>query len=116
MYRPWAAFNRSPCASSCKIAARQSLGKLQVARGQSDLGFGNYASCTRHRLLRAESADRTSQQKPGARKIAKLGHRNAPKCQRRSIVAQCDPLEGPEGITGRQRATSGGNQRIHDTR
>ena len=88
-------------------------GPAQVARDERDLGLGDDAPRAGHRLFRTEGARRTSQQSLRANEIAELRHRDAAKRERRRVVAQGDPLQCAEGITRRERARRGRDQRVH---
>src|SRR6267378_4316052 len=85
----------------------------QVARGERDLGLGDHAPRAGHGLSRTEGARGTSQQRLRANEIAELRHRDASKRERRRVVAQGDPVQRAEGITRRERACCGRDQRIH---
>lgn len=45
--------------------------------------------------------------------VAELGHCDAAQGERRWVVAQCHQLERTERITGRQRASSRGDEGVH---
>jgi len=86
---------------------------LQIARDESDLGFGHNTSRPGHSLARAESPSCPAQEYLRANEIAKLGHGNAAKGESRRILSQGDALQGTQGIAGRQRARRGRDQRVH---
>ena len=88
-------------------------GKAQIARDECNLGLGNDAPRTGHRLLRAEGARRLSQQRLGPNEIAELSHRDAAKRQRRRVVAQSDPLQGAKGVARCEGLRRGSDQRVH---
>jgi hypothetical protein len=67
-------------------------GRAQVARDERNLGLRHDAPRLRHRMFRAKSARRLSQQRLCPDEIAQLCHRNAAKRQRRRVIAQCNPL------------------------
>ena len=85
----------------------------QVARDERDLGLGDDAPRAGHGLFRTEGARRTSQESLRANEIAELRHRDASKRERRRVVAQGDPLQRAEGITRRECARRGRDQRVH---
>ena len=85
----------------------------QIARGERDLGLGDDASRTGHRLLRAERPGRAPHERLRPHQIAELCQRDAAQRQRRRVVAQGDPLQRAEGITGGERARRGRDQRVH---
>ena len=85
----------------------------EVARDEGDLGLGDDASRTRHRLLRPEGARRTSQESLRTNEVAKLRHRDAAKRQRRGVITQGDALERAEGITRCECACRSRDQRVH---
>src|SRR4029450_12930898 len=60
----------------------------EVARDERNLGLGDDAPGARHGLSRTEGARSTAQECLRANQIAELRHRDASKCERRSIVAQ----------------------------
>jgi hypothetical protein len=76
----------------------------EVARDERDLGLGDDAPRAGHHLVRAEGARRTSKESLRSNEIAELRHRDAPKRERRRVVAQGDPFQGTEGIAGREGA------------
>jgi hypothetical protein len=86
----------------------QGLGRpAEIARGERDLGLGHDAPCARHGFFRAEGAHRASHESSRSTEIAELRHRDAPKRQRRRVVAQGDPVQCAEGITRRERTRRG---------
>ena len=85
----------------------------QVARSERDLGLGDDTPCAGYGLFRTEGARRTTHQSLRSNEIAELRHRNAAKCKRRRVVAQGDPVQCTERITGRARPRRGRDQRIH---
>ncbi|MEA2725954.1 MAG: hypothetical protein QOF70_429, partial [Acetobacteraceae bacterium] len=85
----------------------------QVARDECDLGLGDDTSRSGHRLFRTERARRTSQESLCSNEIAELRHRYTTQRERRRVVAQGDPLQGAEGITRRECARRGVDQRVH---
>ncbi len=85
----------------------------QIARGERDLGLRDDAPRAGHRLVRTEGARSTTQQRLRSNQIAELRHSDASKSERRRVVAQGDPLQRAEGITRRQCACRGRDQRIH---
>jgi hypothetical protein len=88
-------------------------GPAQVAQDERNLGFGNNAPGTGHRLFRAKGARRLSQQSLRSHEIAELSHGDAAKCQSRRIIAQSDPLQCAEGVPGCERMRCGIDQRVH---
>jgi hypothetical protein len=85
----------------------------QVARDERDLGLGDDAPGAGHGLLRTKRPRSASQEGLRSNEIAELGHRDAAKRARGRVVAQGDPLQGAEGVTGRQGARRGSDQRVH---
>ena len=85
----------------------------QVARDERDLGLGDDAPRAGHGFFRTEGARSTSQESLRSSEIAELRHRDASQRERRRIVAQRDSLQCAEGITGRERARRGRDQRVH---
>ena len=88
-------------------------GPAQVARDECDLGLGDDASRTGQRLFRTKGGRRTSQQSLRANQIAELRHRDASKRERWRVVAQGDPVQCAERITGRERTSCSRDQRVH---
>ena len=88
-------------------------GPAEVARDERDLGLGDDAPRAGHRLFRTERARRTSQQSLRANEVAELRHRDAAQREGRRVVAQGDPLQCAEEITGREGARRRGDQRVH---
>jgi hypothetical protein len=74
----------------------------QIARGEGDFGLGYYASRAGHGFFRTESARSIPQEFLRSCEVAKLGHRDAAKGERRRIVAQRDSLQRSEGIARRE--------------
>src|SRR5262249_31593825 len=56
---------------------------------------------------------RVPQEGPGSNEIAELRHRDPAQRECWCIVAQRDPLQGPEGVARHERTRRGGDQRIH---
>ena len=77
------------------------------------LGPGDDTARTRQFLMAAEALGGTPQQLAGPRVFAKLRHRDAAQGERRCVVAQGDPVQRTEGITRREGAACGRNQRVH---
>jgi hypothetical protein len=71
----------------------------EVARDQCDLGLGNDTPRAGYRLFRTEGARGISKEQLRPNEIAELRHSEASKRERRSVVAQGDPLQCPEEIT-----------------
>jgi len=88
-------------------------GPAQIARDKRNLGLGDDTARARHGLFRTEGARRASQQSLRAIEIAKLRHRDAAKRERRRVVAQGDPIQSPEGITGGERMRRSRDQGVH---
>src|SRR5579862_5060849 len=63
--------------------------------------------------MRTEGARSSPQQSFGFHQIAELRHGDAAKSERRRVVAQGDPLQGAEDVTGRECARGGRDHRIH---
>jgi hypothetical protein len=59
------------------------------------------------------AANQISQERLRSYEIAKLRHRDPTKRERRRVVAQGDPVQCAEGITRRERARRGRDQRVH---
>ena len=106
----------------CMVAVRFERGSrcieclrrpAQVARDERDLGLGDDAPRTGHRLFRTEGARRTSHESLRANEIAELGHRDAAQRERRRILAQGDPVQRAEGVTRGERARGRRDQRVH---
>jgi len=55
----------------------------------------------------------SSQESPRSNQIAELRHCDAPKRERRRIVAEGDPLQCAEGITDGECTRRGRDQRVH---
>ena len=85
----------------------------EIARGERNLGLGDDAPRAGHGFLRPEGARRTSQERLRANEIAELRHRDASKRDSGRVATQGDPLQRAEGITGREGAGRGRDQRIH---
>src|SRR5579859_673124 len=85
----------------------------EVAGDERDLGLGDDAAGAGHGLPRTEGAGRPAQQGFRANEIAELRHRDAAKGKCRCVVAQGDPVQCAERITGRERASRRSDQRIH---
>src|SRR4029453_13221717 len=85
----------------------------EVARDERNLSLGDEAPGPRPGPPRPEAAGSSPQECLPANEIAELRHRDASKCERRSIVTQGNPLQCAEGITRRERSPCGRNQRVH---
>jgi hypothetical protein len=79
----------------------------QVSRDECDLGFRDHASRARQAFSRTERPSRAPKELLGAIEVAELRHRDAAQCQGWRIIAECDPLQGAEGITSGQRVGRG---------
>src|SRR5262249_54096394 len=108
-----AAFARSPCPSSAACAVSSALAEKLKSRETSAISASADAPRTSHRLFRAKSARRPSQQSLRSNELAELGHRDATKRQSRRIVAQSDPLQCAEGVARCQCTRCGSDQRSH---
>src|SRR5438105_8457334 len=88
-------------------------GPAQVARDECDLGLGDHAPRAGHRLFRTERTRSTSQESLCPNEITELRHRDASQRERWRVVSQGDALQCAQGITRRQCAPRGGDQRVH---
>ncbi len=86
------------------------FGPAQVARDEGNLGLGDDTPRAGHRLFRTEGARGPSQEGLRPIEIAELRQRDAAKGQGRRVVAQGDPLQGPERITRGEGARRGRDQ------
>jgi hypothetical protein len=82
-------------------------------RGEGDLGLGDLAAGLGEALAGAEAAAGAPEELARPVVVAELGHGDAAQGEGRRVVAQCDTLEGAEGITGRQRARGRGDEGVH---
>ena len=89
---------------------------VEIAHRERDLGLGNDAACTCHRLMRTEAACGTPQQLAGARVLAELRERDTAQREGRWIIAQRDPMERAERVAAGEGARGGGNQGVHEIR
>jgi hypothetical protein len=85
----------------------------QVVRGEGDLGLGDLAARLGEALAGTEAAGGAPEELARPVVVAELGHGDAAQGDGRRVVAQCDALEGAEGITGRQRARGPGDEGVH---
>jgi predicted dithiol-disulfide oxidoreductase (DUF899 family) len=85
----------------------------QVARDERDLGLGDDTPRPGHGFFRPERARRPSHESLRANKIAELRHRDAAQRERRRVVAQGDPVQCAEGITGGERTRRARDHRVH---
>jgi hypothetical protein len=90
--------------------AKRLRSPAQIARDESNLGFGDDAPRAGYGFLRTEGASSTPQENLRSHEIAELCHRDAAQCERRRIVAQCDSFQCAERITRRQSARRGRDQ------
>src|SRR5260370_34598602 len=88
----------------------------QTAPRGRDLGFGHPAARTCGFLVPPERARRSPQQPARPRMLAELCHGDAAQRERRRIVAQRDPLQGAERISGRERPRRRRDQGVHSER
>src|SRR5262245_20100742 len=85
----------------------------QVARDERNLRLRDDAPRARQGFFRTERTRGASHESSRSNEIAELCHRDASKREGRRVDAQGDPLQCAEGITCRQRARRGGDQRVH---
>ena len=100
-------FERDTCSIEC-------FGRpAEIARHESDLGFGDDAARTRHALFRTERTRRAAQQCLRAIEVAELRHGDAAQRQRRRIVAQRHVLQRAQRVAVCERVRGGVDQRVH---
>jgi FAD/FMN-containing dehydrogenase len=87
--------------------------RCEVTRRERDLRLRDGTACTREHLAWTERTRGPPQQIACAGQLAELRHRDPAQCERRRIVAQCDPLQRREWIAIRERTGRRGEERVH---